>query len=304
MRQIRFMSYLYAMILFFCMSGCNSTEDKKNTNQEDWNSGSVVITADSNLSAVLEPLIPIYENFYPTAKVSFQYTSEDAAVSNFKTKKNTIIAIGRLLSADEIAKVQFIQDSKVLENTFAYDAIAVIANKSNKDSVLVLEKIADYLTLTNNTKLVFDNAKSGIAKTIMQLSKTSPAQFKNAYSLNSVKDVLKYLETNTDAIGFIPYNLLSNRNDKEAQYIRATFKFLPVSYQNTVTTISQESIAYKEYPLVRPITIYIGNCPDLVGQGFTSFLFKRQVSKALLLSGLVPKNIPAREVNVTDEFNP
>jgi phosphate transport system substrate-binding protein len=286
------------------MSSCKSSDNKKTNDKEDRNTGSVVITADSNLSAVLEPLIPIYENFYPNAKVSFQYTSEDVAVSDFKSKKNSIIAIGKLLSPDEIDAAQFKQDSKVLENTFAYDAIAVIANKSCKDSVLDMEKIADYLTETSNTKLVFDNAKSGIAKTIMQLSKTSPAQFKNAYSLNSVKDVLKYIETNTNAIGFIPYNLLSNRNEKKAQYIRNTFKLLPVSYHNTTTTISQESIAYKEYPLVRPITIYIGNCPDLVGQGFTSFLFKRQISKALLLSGLIPKNIPTREVNVTDEFNP
>ena len=168
----------------------------------------------------------------------------------------------------------------------------------------MIENTASFLTTSTVAKLVFDNSKSGIARAIMQLSKTDPSLFKNAYSLNSVSDVLKYVSNNANAIGFIPYNLLSNRNEKEAQAIRANFKFLSVSYRDTITAISQESIAQQQYPLVRPISIYIGNCPDLAGQGFTNFLFKQQISKALLLSGLVPKNIPAREVNVTDEFNP
>lgn len=297
--------FIYIFMAAFAVSviSCNSKNEKTAT-KEDWNTGSVIITADSNLSYILEPLIPVYENFYPNAKVSFQYTSEDAAISDFKNKKNTIIAVGRLFSKDEIDVAQHNQDAKVLENTFAYDAIAVIANKSCKDSVFILEDVSKYLSPGNTTKLVFDNSKSGIARTILQLSKTDPGVFKNAYALNSVTDVLKYVASNTNAIGFIPYNLLSNRNEKEAQYIRSSFKFLRVSYHDTITAISQESIAYREYPLVRPISIYIGNCPDLVGQGFANFLFKRQVSKALLLSGLVPKNIPSREVNVTDKFNP
>ncbi|MBK9792828.1 MAG: substrate-binding domain-containing protein [Sphingobacteriales bacterium] len=294
---------LYLTVVLLPIS-CTSKKSDKEQNQYDWNTGSVVIVADSNLSYVLEQLIPIYENFYPAAEVSFKYTSEDIAISDFKNKKNTIIAIEKSLTADEITVAAHNQDAKILENTFAYDAIAVIANKSFKDSVFVVENTVSFLTTATVSKLVFDNSKSGIARAIMQLSKTDPSLFKNAYSLNSVSDVLKYVSNNANAIGFIPYNLLSNRNEKEAQAIRANFKFLSVSYRDTITAISQESIAQQQYPLVRPISIYIGNCPDLAGQGFTNFLFKQQISKALLLSGLVPKNIPAREVNVTDEFNP
>lgn len=301
MRITRFIiSFIIAFIFIVC--SCNS--NNKTTNEFEWNKGNVVITADSNLRDILETLIPIYENFYPNANVSFQYTSEDVAISDFKNKKNTIIAIEKQLTPDEIAVAEHHQNAKVLENVFAYDAIAVISNKAFKDSFFAIENTAKYLNASAAAKLVFDNAKSGIAKVIMHLSNTEPALFKNAYSLNSTTDVLKYVEANTNAIGFIPYNLLSNRNEKEAKYIRTTFKFLPVSYHDTITAISQESIAYREYPLVRPISIYIGDCPDLVGQGFANFLFKRQISKALLLSGLVPKNIPTREVNVTDEFNP
>lgn len=288
---------LLVLMVFSCHSGKQETVNDKNH-------GSVVITADSNLQYILEQLVPVYENFYPGTKVSFSYTSEDIAISDFKHKKNTIIAVGRLLSPEEMANAEHNHDAKILENTFAYDAIAVIANKSFRDSVFSLEKTSSYLDGNSQIKLVFDNSKSGIAKSILRFSGTTPDAFKNAYSLASVSEVLKYVASNDNAIGFIPYNLLSNRNEKQAKEIRTSYKFLAVSYHDTITSISQESIAYQTYPLLRPISIYIGNCPELVGQGFTDFLFKRQIQKVLLLSGLVPRNIPTREVNVTDEFNP
>ena len=63
-----------------------------------------------------------------------------------KIKKNTIIAIEKSLTVDEITVAAHNQDAKILENTFAYDAIAVIANKSFKDSVFVVENTVSHLT--------------------------------------------------------------------------------------------------------------------------------------------------------------
>lgn len=293
------------ILLFSCLlllASCQSS--KKKLNYYDWNNGSVTITADSNLRFVLEQLVPVYENFHPKASVNFNFTSEDKAIHDFKTKANTIIVVERQLSKDEMQSATLHQDAKIIENIFAYDAIAVIANKSYTDSVFDINKTAQYLQSASTTKLVFDNAQSGIAKTILQLSGVPAADFKNAYALNNIADVLKYVAENKNTIGFIPYNLLSNRNEQEAKYIRSTYKFLAVAYKNNTIALSQENIANQKYPLIRPIVMYIGNCPEVVGQGFANFLFERQISKALLLSGLIPMSIPAREVVVTEEFHP
>lgn len=297
---------LYINCLFISIviltSGCHSSSNKKNI--YDWNNGSVVIMADSNLKNILEPLIPIYENFYPKASVQFQYTTEDDALKGFLNNKYTIVAMEKQFTDAETQQATQVQDAKIMENIFAYDAIAVIANKSFKDSVFTVEKMNDFLQPSSPIKLVFDNTKSGIAKKLLQLSAIPADVFKNAYSLNSITEVLKYISTNTNAIGFIPYNILSDRNEEEAKKIRNGFKFLSVSYKNKTTALSQENIATQTYPLIRPVVLYIGNCPDYVGQGFANFLFSRQVSKALLLNGLVPKSIPVREVQVTESFNP
>lgn len=273
-------------------------------NYYDWNNGSVTITADSNLRFVLEQLVPIYENFYPKASVKFNYTSEDKAISEFTSKTNTIVAVEKQLTSAEMQSATFHQDAKIMENIFAYDAIAVIANIAYTDSVFDINKTAQYLQPSSTTKLVFDNAQSGIAKIILQRSGVPAADFKNAYALHDIADVLKYVAENKNAIGFIPYNLVSNRNEQEAKYIRSTYKFLAVTYKNNTIALSQENIANQKYPLIRPIVLYIGNCPDVVGQGFANFLFGRQISKALLLSGLIPASIPVREVVVTEEFHP
>ena len=103
---------LLVLMVFSCHSGKQETVNDKNH-------GSVVITADSNLQYILEQLVPVYENFYPGTKVSFSYTSEDIAISDFKHKKNTIIAVGRLLSPEEMANAAHNHDAKILEKSGA-----------------------------------------------------------------------------------------------------------------------------------------------------------------------------------------
>lgn len=303
MQYITYFSRFISIIILLLTSSCNTQNKTEQQHINERHKGNFVITADINLRYILEQLASIYHIYYPDANISFKYTTEDDAVSNFKLKKNDIIAVEKLLSPDEIANAQFHHQAKVLENIFAYDAIAIISNKQNSDSIFILDKLENYLN-DKSKKIVFDNKQSGIAKQLMQYSNTSAEAFKNAYAVNSVNEVLQFIEHNNDAIGFIPYNSFSNRNEKTAQQIRTQFNILPISYHDTMYTLSQESIATQNYPLIRPIVLYIGNCPELVAQGFANFIFGKQISKALLLSGLVPKNIPIREVIVTEEFHP
>lgn len=291
-----------SLLIIFLMCMCQENKNDKDKNN-DWNSGKVVIAADSNLKEVLEPLVVIYENYFPKADIEFNFKSEETIINDFKDKKNKAIAVSRLLSENELKNIAFTHDVSIEKNTFAYDAIAVVANKNFTDSVYTIENTTNYLQ-NKTMKLVFDHPKSGIARSLMELSGTAPEAFKNAFSLSNTNAVLQYVAANSDAVGFIPYHLFSNRLDKTAQYIRSNFKILPVSYRDTTTVISQKTISDEKYALMRPISIYIGNCPEQVIQGFTSFLLKRQISKALLISGMVPKNLPVREVIVTEEFNP
>ncbi len=297
--------HLIIASIFFIVQfilACQSNSKSKQANN-DWNVGSIDIVADSNLQEVLQPLVVIYQNYFPKAHINFIYTPEDIAIQHFKTKKNRAIAISRLLDENELNNASIAQEVEIEKITFAYDAIAVIANKDFADSVFTIEQTQ---TLLNNkqTQLVFDNPKSGIARTLMQISQSNKDDFKHAFALQNADEVIEYVRRNKNAIGFIPFNLLSNKFEQKAQFIRTNFKILPVSFKNKISTISQQAIANEQYPLDRPISIYIGSCPELVIQGFTSFLLKRQISKAILLSGLVPKNMPVRDVVVSEEFNP
>ncbi|HQV78284.1 MAG TPA: substrate-binding domain-containing protein [Chitinophagales bacterium] len=299
MKKLYYLIGLTLSILLFFTSCISKNENKNN----DWNVGQIEIVADSNLQEILDPLVVVYENYFPNAKIIFKYVSEEKAISDFKKKGNKAIAISRLLDDAELNNASIAQDVVIEKNTFVFDAIAVITNNDFQDSIFKIENINEILK-HKTYQLVFDPPKSGIASAIQQISNSEAANFKNAYSLKNTDEVLNYVATHSNAIGFIPYHLLSNKFEKKAQYIRSNFKTLPVSYKNKISNVSQKSIADEIYPLVRPISIYIGNCPELVIQGFTSFLLKRQISKALLLSGLVPKNMPVREIVVTEEFHP
>lgn len=293
---------LFSLIIIAVL-GCYACKPETKKTSESWDEGQVNIVADSNLKVVLEPLVTIYEHYFPKAKIDFQYASEDKVIQDFKQNNNNVIATNRLLDENELHNAAIAQGVTIGEYTFAYDAVAVIANKDFKDSVFKIENISSILQ-NKNIQLVFDNPKSGIARLLMQLSQTPATDFKNALALQSSTDLLNYIAAHQNAIGFIPFHLLSNNYENETQYILNHFKVLNVSYKEVTTAISQQSIADAKYPLIRPITIYIGRCSEQVIKGFTGFLLKRQISKAILLSGLVPKNMPIRDVVVTDKFNP
>jgi phosphate transport system substrate-binding protein len=246
---------------------------------------------------------PVYENSFPQATINFQYKNEEELVRDFVAGRAKVIIISRELSPAENQEAAVNQKIEIREHIFAYDAVAVIAGKNYKDSVLAIEKIPEFLLLHTSTKLIFDNAYSGIAKQVMQLCQVNPSAFKYAFVVKNPQEVIDYVSNDPHAVGFIPFNYISNSYEQSDLNNRQKIKLLGLSQKDTVYKLSQENIAYSYYPLKRPLNIILGNSPDLVGIGFTNFLHRTQAAKILLKSGLVPKFLPVRKVVVREELN-
>jgi phosphate transport system substrate-binding protein len=269
----------------------------------DWNSGKIVIASDTNLRSVLDQMKPVYENSYPDAVVDFNYSNEEDIVRDFINGKVRVMIISRsLLETERQQSASVQQINEVREHIFAYDAIAVISCKQFRDSVIALEQIPGFLQENSAIKMVFDNAYSGIAKQVMSVCNIHAEAFKNAYVVKNPQAVIDYVANDPQAIGFIPFNFISNSYLETNVVNRQKIKLLAISVHDTAYSLSQNDIAYSNYPFKRPLNIVIGNNPDPVGRGFTNFMHRRQAAKILLKSGLVPVNIPVRNVTVHDEL--
>ena len=65
MKKLYYLIGLTLSILLFFTSCISKNENKNN----DWNVGQIEIVADSNLQEILDPLVVVYENYFPNAKM-------------------------------------------------------------------------------------------------------------------------------------------------------------------------------------------------------------------------------------------
>ena len=74
-------------------------------------------------------------------------------------------------------------------------------------------------------------------------------------------------------------------------------------YATTYFKPSQTSLSLKQYPLSRGL--FIVNCTDRqgLGTGFASFITGERGQRIIMESGLLPDEIPGREISIKQSLN-
>lgn len=294
--------YFIVISVLFLVASCNTKNATKKETTSEWNTGTITIATDENLKNIAEQLSQIYEHENPEAHIIFNYQLQDKIINDFVNGKISSMLISRNLTRNEKEISNQNQKTAAVENVFGYNAVALIANKSFKDSVLNIKNLSDYLQPNAAVKLVFDNKQSGIARYIMQLANIEPLLFKNALVVNNSQEVIEYVQRNQTSIGFIPFNLISNRDENETKSLIESIKILDVKQNDTIHEVSQSTIYNFTYPLQQSINIVLGRNPELVGTGFTNFLTREKSAKILLRAGLVPAFMPNRNIEIRNEL--
>ncbi len=290
--------FLACVLLFSCKMKLTEKDNISN----EWNSGTITIATDENLKDIMQQLVQIYEFEHKNAQVILNFQPQDKIITDFINGDIKSMIISRNLTEDEMVTSQQNQTVKITAQTFAYNAVAVIASKNAKDSILDMSSLKNYLNPGSPLKLVFDNQRSGIAKLVMQKAFIEKEYFKNALVVNNAAEVVAYTAANTNTIGFIPFNMISDEDDKNRSAILSKVKVLDIRQDSTVAAISQASIYTFTYPLQQSLTIVLGNNPELTGRGFSNFLCREKSGKIILKAGLVPRFMPTRRINILDNL--
>ncbi len=290
----KFTCMAVAMLLLF---SCNTSVDE--SNKSDWKKGKAVIAADENLRPLLLQFKQIFENEYPEAQIDFNFQANDSIINAFVRGSYTSGIITRSMSAGEINNSGIVHQHKIKERIFAFSGIALVANNAYPDSVINLSQLPVYLQ-NASAEIIFDNASSGIARHLMQMLKISPTEIKKAKSVGSAESVIDYVRIKNNAIGFIPYSSISDRDNKKVVSTLNSIKLMDVKWNDTTYSISQQAIAKEHYPLWQPLNFLLSGNQEPVTEAFMNFLQKGKASKILLKAGLVPANMPIREYIITD----
>ena len=129
--------------------------------------GTIYMSIDESFKPVMEEQIRVFEKSYPKAHIIAQYKTEADCFKDFYNDSlNRMIIVTRGLKNDEDA--YYLDSLKYYPHwdNIASDAITVIVNSKNNDTIFTLERLRDQLTgkINRNQKIVFDglNATSTV----------------------------------------------------------------------------------------------------------------------------------------------
>ena len=287
---------LIGLVASWLIAGCGGGGPKGP--QETPTSGTINISVDESFRPVIDSEIKVFESSFPNVKIIPHYKAEAQCLRDLTTDTTRMVLVTRGLTEEE---EKFYNDSFHLEPTFgvlAYDAIAVIVNKSSKDSIF---EIKDLQNMLNGTDVTHQPVMDGV-------SATSTVRFaidsilrgqslgKNVMAAKSSEGVIDYVAANPHAVGFVGVSWIGDLGDTTHTSFLSKVNIASLRCTScggeTYVKPYQANIKLKRYPLVRSLYYILKENWSGVGNNFTNFLLYERGQLIFYKAYLYPANMP------------
>jgi phosphate transport system substrate-binding protein len=301
---------LAAFVIFLssCAGGGNGAVKETPT------AGNIRILADESFQPLIETEVSTFSGLYREAKITPVFKPEVDIVNDFMNDSSQVMITTWKLTEDQ---VKYLRDTLIVARTatFAWDAIALVINKENPDSLIKFEDIKNIFTgkvtewnqindksHLGGIRVVFDNPKSGNIRYFKERFDLKGQLPSNFFAKNSNRDVIDFVADNKDAIGIVSVNWISDKDDPIGTSFINKIKVVAVSqpYLNDdyYYRPKQGNIYDKSYPFIREIYIISRETFWGLGSGLMNWACAEQGQRIVLKSGLVPATMPIRLVQI------
>jgi phosphate transport system substrate-binding protein len=303
--------FLLALIIVLsssCQSGIRTATDETPTR------GNIKIAVDESFKPIIDTEIYTFTSLYRNATITPLYKPEYDVINDFMNDSVRLMVTSKNLTENQI---QYLRDTLVVARTtrFAYDALALITNKENTDTLIRYEIIRDIFKgkITNwkeinptsrlgELRVIFDNNKSGNIRYFREIFEIDGPLGPNFFALNTNPEVVDFVSRNNDALGIISVNWISDKDDSLSMSFIKKINVLAISQQfvndGSYYRPYQGSIYDKSYPFVREVYLISRETFSGLGSGFIQWATAEQGQRIVLKSGLVPATMPIRLVQI------
>ncbi len=307
-KQMIVMSMSAIIVLSSCVNQGTKVLDETPTR------GKIRITVDESFEPLLSTEIFTFTHLYTSADVTPQFKPEYDVINDYMNDSVKVIVTSRKLTDYQI---QHLRESQIVARTttFAYDALALVTNKSNHDTLVNYSTIKDIFSgkatrwdeINPKSKLdeiqvIFDNTRSGNIRYFKELFEIKDTLPDNFFAVNSNPEVIDFVSRNNNALGIVSVNWISDKDDSLSMSFVKKINVLAVSqpYLNDGFYYRpyQGSIYDKSYPFVREIFLISRETFAGLGSGFINWACAEQGQRIVLKSGLVPATMPIRLVQI------
>ena len=305
--------YGIAVICFLLMNcnlltGCGS--DDKTKVSDSLTKGKINISVDESFKPVIEEHIKVYEASYPDATIIAHYKPEAECFRDLlKDSATRMIIVTRGLNYRE---ERFFIDSLnyvPVWNDVASDAITIVVNNKSTDTLFTIARLKKQLTggLGKKETIVFDGltATSTIRYAMDSILHGQPFDTSVVKAVKSSREVLEYVASNVNAIGFVGISWIGNPEDSAQVNMLKKVKMAYVECDKCADSPyvkpTQSGILSERYPLVRGLYYIVKENYNGLGSGFANFLqyergqliFKRAYLGARM--GFTIRNVKIKE---------
>ncbi|MHC1703149.1 MAG: PstS family phosphate ABC transporter substrate-binding protein [Tenuifilaceae bacterium] len=275
--------------------------------------GDIRISVDESYQPIIDSEIYAFSSFYHYAKITPQYKPEVDIINDLMNDSVKLIVTNKQLSEEQI---KTLRDTLIIARTtaFAFDALALIVNKENRDTLLTYNNVKDiflgniktWKDINPKSKLdkisaVFDNTKSGNIRYFKEKFEIAGKLPDNFYAVNTNEEVIKFISKNRNALGIISVNWISDKDDPRSREFTKDIRVMAISpsYDNTSFYMPEQGAIYdKSYPFTREVYFISRETFAGLGTGFVQWVTHDQGQRIILKSGLVPSVSPIRLIQV------
>ncbi len=305
---------LYIILFLFLFASC--TTDYNKPYSDTTTSGKVNIYADETLKPIADAEKDTFMGLYRYSTLNVKYSSENDCFNALLQDSAKVIFTSRKLNDREES---YFKAKKLIPITtkVAYDAIALIINNENPDSLIKVSQLKSILSgeLTNwkalniesnlgDISLVFDKNGSSTVRFLKDSILNGKEFSSNCFAAKSNSEVIDYVEHHKNAIGVIGVSWLSDGDDPAVKQFLARIKVMEVASKDNAVFPDdyykpfQAYISLKQYPLIREVYMINREGRTGLGTGFVSFVAGDQGQRIVRLSGLLPATMPIRIIKL------
>lgn len=271
-----------AVIFVMLLAGFSfiACKEKKAAPSDTGTSGTIHISVDETFKPIFDEQIRVFESSYPKAKIIAHYKSEAECWEDVMNDSTRMVIVTKRLTQNEI---NFYADSLGLypqTGVLAYDAVALIVNRNERDSVFEKKEVADMLNGKSLMpyKPVFDGirATSTVRFAIDSILKGDTLNTKLITAAKTSSEVVKYIAENKGYIGFVGVSWIGNPEDtaqiRMLKQVRIAWLPCVSCNDSSFTKPWQEEILTRRYPYSRGIFYVLKENHVGLGKSFINFM--------------------------------
>jgi phosphate transport system substrate-binding protein len=301
-----------AVLIVLGVVGCTQRQGS------DIRSGTITVLVTESHLPLVQHMAAEYHDAFPNAVIEPKGTTTRAAIVEMANDSVQCIVVDRRLNEEERAAMESAR-LRVVETEIAQDGIAVLVHRANKLSSVTMDELAAILTgntgvwnalpastLRGPIALCLTGKNSGLYEMVVRHFFKIQGDVPVAAVAASQRAILEYVATHTESMGLISYGLWRDTSDAAQERWKKNVQLLAFSAKDSQGVVSSvklnpRNVYDRYYPLTYSLFIYTSEKLPGAAQGFSAFVAGERGQRMFQYAGLVPKTIPYRTIQLTQE---